>query len=58
MASNATQRLESISRHLTPGHEKSQRPKFELEDHPVDAVRSLKVRKGPEDKYIMADQGV
>ncbi|KAE8449778.1 hypothetical protein EG329_007553 [Mollisiaceae sp. DMI_Dod_QoI] len=43
MASNATQRLESISRHLTPGYEKSQRPKFELEDHPVDAVRSLKV---------------
>ncbi|KUJ09108.1 FAD/NAD(P)-binding domain-containing protein [Mollisia scopiformis] len=43
MATNAKQRLESLSRHLgsTPSH--NERPKFELEDHPGDAVRSLKV---------------
>lgn len=43
MASNAKQRLESLSRHLTSAPEKPEKPKFELEDHPVDAVRSLKV---------------
>lgn len=43
MASNAKQRLESLSRHLTSAPEKSQKPRFELEDHPVDSIRSLKV---------------
>ncbi|CZR53736.1 related to monooxigenase [Phialocephala subalpina] len=43
MASNAKQRLESLSRHLTSAPEKPEKPEFELEDHPVDAVRSLKV---------------
>lgn len=43
------ERLESISRHLINNSAaeevtlKSERPKLELEDHPVDAVRSLRV---------------
>jgi hypothetical protein len=43
MASNAKQRLESLSRHLTGTPEQNQPPKFELEEHPVGSVRSLKV---------------
>jgi hypothetical protein len=45
--SYAKQRLESLSRHLTPTKSNKQeaaRPKFELEDHTVEYVRPLRVR--------------
>jgi len=40
-AASAKVRLDSISRHLLGD---GNRPKFELEDHPVDSVRTLRVR--------------
>ena len=44
--SQAKERLQSIGRHLTAEKgiaEGRGRPKLELEDHTIDAVRSLKV---------------
>lgn len=43
MTDNAKERLQSIARHLTNNDGDIQRPKFELEEHPVDLVRALKV---------------
>jgi hypothetical protein len=40
-SATAKARLESISRHLG---ETAESPGFELEDHPIDSVRSLRVR--------------
>jgi hypothetical protein len=45
--SHAKGRLESLSRHLTTNSASQQqirRPKFELVDHTVDYVRSLRVK--------------
>ncbi len=39
----AKERLESVARHLIKDEPKSERPKFELEDHPIDEIRKLRV---------------